>query len=129
MSDNSELEFVFVARVDDVPAGKNRCFEVEGRGVLLCAFQDGMKALENMCSHEKKVMEGGRLRGASKIVCPHHGSNFDLNQDGKSLGAPAVLPVTVFPVKVEDGNVYVQLVEAKKPPANPWAIPGVNTNI
>ena len=129
MRENSDLEFVFVARVEDVPAGKNRCFEVEGRGVLLCAFQSGMKAVENLCSHEKKGVEGGRLRGASKLVCPHHGSNFDLDDDGKSLGAPAVLPLTVFPVKVEDGNVYVQLVDAKKPPANPRAIPGVKLNI
>ena len=129
MSETSDLEFVFVARVEDIPAGKNRCFDVEDRGVLLCAFKSGMKVVENLCSHEKKSIEGGRLRGASKLVCPHHGSNFDLDQDGKPLGAPAVLPLTVFPVKVEDGNVYVQLVEAKKPPANPFAIPGVKLNI
>ena len=127
MNDNSDLEFVFVAREDDVPAGKNRCFEVEGRGVLLCSFHSGMKAVENICSHEKISLEGGRLRGAGKIVCPHHGSNFDVDDDGKAMGAPAVLPITVFPVKVEDGNVYVQLVAPKKGPDNPWAIPGVKT--
>ena len=88
-----------------------------------------MKAVENICSHEKISLEGGRLRGASKIVCPHHGSNFDIAADGKALGAPAVLPITVFPVKVDDGNVYVQLVEAKKGPDNPWAIPGVKLNL
>ena len=125
MSEQTELEFVYVAREDEVPAGKNRCFEVEGRGVLLCSFPSGIKAVENICSHEKIGLEGGRLRGASKIVCPHHGSNFDIDDDGKALGAPAVLPITVFPVKVEDGNVFVQLVEAKKPPANPWSIPGM----
>ena len=125
MNENSAEEFVFVARVEDIPAGKNICFEVNGRGVLVCNFHGTIRALENVCSHEKKPMEGGRLRGSSRIVCPHHGSNFDLADDGKAMGAPAVLPLTVFPVKVEDDQVFVQLVEAKKPPKDPFSFPRV----
>ena len=125
MADSEAQDFIKVAREEDIPAGKSVCYEVEGRGVLVCNFHGTFRALENMCSHEKKPMEGGRLRGSSRIVCPHHGSNFDLAEDGKAMGAPAVLPLTVFPVKVEDGDIYIQLVEAKKGPANPFAMPGV----
>ena len=120
----SDLPFVFVAKAEDVPSAGMKCFEVEGRGVLVMNTGDGAyKAVENACSHEKKPLEGGRVRGGKKIVCPHHGANFDLDT-GKALSPPAVLPITVFPTKVEDGSIFVQLVEAVKPPANPFAVPG-----
>ncbi|MDX1580452.1 MAG: non-heme iron oxygenase ferredoxin subunit [Alphaproteobacteria bacterium] len=123
----SELEFIAVAGVDDVPVGKNKCFEVEGKPVLLCHVQQGeYRAVENVCSHEKKPLEGGRMRGGKKIVCPVHGAMFDL-ESGKALGAPAVKPIHVYPCKVEDGTVYIQLTEPEKPKigSSPFGVPGV----
>jgi 3-phenylpropionate/trans-cinnamate dioxygenase ferredoxin subunit len=119
----SDIPFTYVARTGDVEPGRSRCFEVQDRKVLLIHLANGtFRAIENQCSHEKKGMETGRIR-AGKIVCPHHGANFDLDT-GKALSAPAVLPITVYPVKVEGDEVFVQLVEPKKKPGNPFAIPG-----
>jgi len=120
----NDVPFRFVAKTTDVEAGKTRCFEVEDRKVLLIHMpHGGFKAIENQCSHEKKSMEGARIR-AGKIVCPHHGANFDL-ETGKAMSAPAVLPITVYPTRVEGDDVFVQLVEPPKKPKNPFAIPGV----
>ena len=121
----SEPEFKLLASASDVEEGKTRCFELDGRQVLVIHAAGGIfRAIENQCSHEKKSFDGARVRGGKKIVCPHHGSNFDL-ETGKSLSPPAVLPITVFPLKVEDDQIWVKLVEPPKRPANPFAIPGV----
>jgi 3-phenylpropionate/trans-cinnamate dioxygenase ferredoxin subunit len=119
----ADIPFRFVAKTTDVEPGKSKCYPLEGRNVLVIHMpHGGFKAIENQCSHEKKSMEGARIR-AGKIVCPHHGANFDL-ETGKAMGAPAVLPITVYPVKVEGEDVLVQLIEPKKKPGNPFAIPG-----
>lgn len=120
----SDAPFTRAAAVADVPEGTTRCLEVDGRPVMLIHAAGGtFRAIENLCSHEKKSFEGARIRGGKKIVCPHHGANFDL-ETGKALNPPAVLPITIFPVKVEDGDIYIQLVEGVKRPANPFAVPG-----
>jgi 3-phenylpropionate/trans-cinnamate dioxygenase ferredoxin subunit len=121
----SEPEYQFLAKTGDVPEGGMKCFEIDGRNVLLIHAAGGVfRAIENRCSHEKKSLEGGRVRGGGKkIVCPHHGANFDL-ETGKALTPPAVLPLTVYPVMVDDDDVMVKLIEEKKGPANPFAIPG-----
>ena len=120
----SDADFTKVASLADVPEGQTLCLSVEGRVVMLIHAAGGtVRAIENQCSHEKKSFEGARIRGGKKIVCPHHGANFDL-ETGKALNPPAVLPITIFPVKVEGDDIYVQLIEAVKRPANPFAIPG-----
>jgi 3-phenylpropionate/trans-cinnamate dioxygenase ferredoxin subunit len=42
------------------------------------------------------------------VICPRHGSRFDL-RTGRPLSLPAVVPVETFPVVVEDGIVKVDL--------------------
>jgi len=42
------------------------------------------------------------------VECWLHGSCFDL-RTGDPTGPPATKPVPVYPVKVEDGDVYVSL--------------------
>ena len=120
----TEPKFTFVAKTEDIPVYGMKCFDVDGRAVLVMnTAEDAYKAIENMCSHEKKPLDEGRVRGGKRIVCPHHGANFDL-ETGKALSAPAVLPITVFPLEVQNGNIFVKLVEAQARPVNPFAIPG-----
>ena len=117
-------DFTPVAVTSDIPEGGTKCLEVDGRQVMLIHGAGGIfRAIENACSHEKKSFEGARVRGSKKIVCPHHGANFDL-ETGKALSAPAVLPITVFPLKIEGDEILIQLIEGVKRPANPFAIPG-----
>lgn len=118
-------KYLFVANLEDVPTGKAKCFDVKGRKVLAVKVQGNIYAFDNECSHEAKPLEGGRVRGAS-VVCPLHGARFDLNT-GKSMTPPAVLPIAVFPTKVEKDKLYCKLVPKPKAPQNPFASPGSPT--
>jgi 3-phenylpropionate/trans-cinnamate dioxygenase ferredoxin subunit len=49
----------------------------------------------------------GEVEGCT-VECWLHGSRFDL-RSGKPLDPPATQPVPVYPVRVEDGSVYVEV--------------------
>jgi 3-phenylpropionate/trans-cinnamate dioxygenase ferredoxin subunit len=66
-------------------------------------------AIEDRCSHDDgPLCEGSWLQERCVVVCPRHGSEFDL-RTGLPLTLPAFLPVRTFPVRVEDGIVLVEL--------------------
>ncbi len=96
---------VAVAKLEDVPENGNRCFEVEGRKVLLCRTTVGVFAIENMCSHAYALLEGGRMRGAH-IFCPLHGIRFDM-RTGAPTGELTKKPIATWPASVEGDRIMV----------------------
>jgi len=44
------------------------------------------------------------------IECPKHNGRFDL-RTGRVLRAPAMVDLVVYPTRVEDGRVYVEVNE------------------
>ena len=44
----------------------------------------------------------------SAIECWLHGSRFDL-RSGKPIGLPATTPISVYPVKIDGGDVLVSV--------------------
>lgn len=89
---------------EDVP----RRFEVEGVPVSLVLTGDELFAIHDVCSHSAVSLSEGEVEGCT-VECWLHGSRFDL-RSGKPLDPPATRPVPVYPVRVEDGQVYVDVV-------------------
>ena len=82
--------------------------EVQGTPVCLAHADDGnWYAINDICSHEEFELCEGELWGTS-VECPQHGSRFDL-RTGQPNMLPAVEPVPVYPVQIENGEVYVDL--------------------
>jgi 3-phenylpropionate/trans-cinnamate dioxygenase ferredoxin component len=76
-------------------------------GVYNCGGE--LYALEDRCSHDDgPLCEGDWDEDLCRVVCPRHGSSFDL-QTGRPLSLPAIEPVETYPVVVEDGVVKVQV--------------------
>jgi nitrite reductase/ring-hydroxylating ferredoxin subunit len=81
---------------------------VDGREIALARLPDGTwSAFDNDCTHEECPLADGDLIG-DRIVCYCHGSEFDL-RTGAVVEGPAEDPLPVYPVRVEDGELYVQL--------------------
>ena len=82
--------------------------EVSGVQIVVFNLDGDLYAYEDRCSHEDFELSVGHFDAASgEIECVLHGARFDV-QDGRALCAPAHEPVIKFPVKVEDGRVYVR---------------------
>ncbi len=66
-------------------------------------------AIEDRCSHDDgPLAEGDFDAERCIVVCPRHGSEFDV-RTGKPRTLPAYIPVTTYPVRVEDGRIVVVL--------------------
>ena len=109
MSQTSEL--VTIAQVDDIPPGHAARTEVAGRPIAIFNVDGEFHALDDTCSHAEAALSEGDLDlGACSVECPLHGSAFDL-RTGEPLTLPAVQPVAVHRVEVEDGVIRVALAE------------------
>ena len=77
-------------------------------GVYNC--EGRLLALEDRCSHDDGPLgEGEWEPEACVVVCPRHGSRFDL-ESGIPMTLPAFQAVPTYPVSVrEDGHVIVEV--------------------
>jgi 3-phenylpropionate/trans-cinnamate dioxygenase ferredoxin subunit len=100
---------VDVCPVDELPPGRMKLVPVGviTVGVYNCGGE--LYAIEDRCSHDDgPLCEGDWEADSCSVVCPRHGSNFDL-ATGRPLTLPATQPVDTFPVLVEDGLVKVEV--------------------
>ena len=102
-------QFVRVAKVEEVPEGEARVFALGELRLALCKVEGAFYCVEDICSHDDGPLGEGCLVG-HEIECPRHGARFDV-RDGKVTRMPAAAPVESFAVKVEDGQVLVQVDE------------------
>jgi len=79
--------------------------EVEDELVVIAKVGPKYFAIEDRCSHDDNPLGEGELE-EEKIVCTRHGARFDL-ATGAALSMPAVTPIRTFPVKVEEGRIFV----------------------
>ena len=97
-----------VASVDEIPADSMKRVDAGSTPICLAHAEDGsFYALNDVCTHEEFSLSDGELWGMD-VECPQHGSRFNL-QTGKVTGLPAVIPAQTYPVRVEDGDVYVDV--------------------
>jgi nitrite reductase/ring-hydroxylating ferredoxin subunit/uncharacterized membrane protein len=83
---------------------------VDGAAVLVTRSTSGdLCAISSICSHFGGPLADGEREG-DIVVCPWHGSRFDLCT-GKVRGGPAVFPQPRFEARVRDGQVEVRRAE------------------
>jgi 3-phenylpropionate/trans-cinnamate dioxygenase ferredoxin subunit len=74
-------------------------------GVYNCGGE--LFALEDRCSHDDgPLCEGEWEEDSCRVICPRHGSAFDL-RTGRPLSLPAFEPVDTYDVVVRDDVVMV----------------------
>jgi 3-phenylpropionate/trans-cinnamate dioxygenase ferredoxin subunit len=105
---NVEFE---VAEVDELPPGAMRL--VPAGAITVGVYNCGGKyhAIEDRCSHDDgPLCEGEWEPETCMVVCPRHGSRFDL-ETGIPMSLPAFESVPIFPVRVRDDGMIVVDVE------------------
>ncbi len=96
-----------VGRTADVPPGKARVVQVDGKKIALFNVDGHFYALDDTCTHRGGPLSQGAV-DAQGVTCPWHGSKFDL-KTGKVLTPPATRPVTAYRVVVEGDRVKVEV--------------------
>lgn len=91
----------------EVPEGELRSFDLPGLRVAIAHVENELYAFGDECTHEGCSLAEGTLGDQEDtVVCPCHGSEFDL-ATGEPVGGPAVDPVPVYAVRVTDEWIEV----------------------
>ena len=83
-----------------------RAFDVKGPTIAVAKVGGAFHAFDDTCTHRKCSLAEGDLH-ESTVICPCHGSEFDV-ESGEVLRGPAKEPVETYEVRVEDGNLEVR---------------------
>jgi 3-phenylpropionate/trans-cinnamate dioxygenase ferredoxin subunit len=100
---------VDVCPVDELPPGTMKLIRAGLLDVGVYNCDGDLVAIEDQCSHDDgPLCEGDWEPDECIVVCPRHGSRFDI-RSGRPLTLPAYVPVATYPVRVRDGDVVVDL--------------------
>jgi 3-phenylpropionate/trans-cinnamate dioxygenase ferredoxin subunit len=98
-----------LCRVDDVAPGTAKRFDVGQSRICLVRIGDDFYAIGDRCSHaDFSLSEGEIWPDEREIECWKHGCTFSL-LTGEPQTLPATAPVPVYKVRVEDGDVIIEV--------------------
>ena len=97
----------------DFPEGLGICIQHGDQQIAVFNFNgDEWYAVQNSCPHENKMVLSRGLTGSEngepKIACPLHKRAFSL-RSGKFMGEGEMSCLSTYPVKRENGKVFVQV--------------------
>jgi len=99
--------FVTVSDGAVLEQGKLTAFEAGAERVAVLNLEGTLYAVDDLCPHRQCSLAEGRLEG-TVVTCPCHGSQFDVTT-GERLRGPAVRGVRAFAVRVEAGDLQVEI--------------------
>ena len=109
---------VRVARLDDIEPEGCLLVEVEGQTVALFRHAGGVFAVDNRCPHMGFPLHQGSVE-CGILTCHWHHARFDLA--GGGTFDPWADDVRSYPVRVEEGEIFLGLAAPSLPPAERFA--------
>ena len=101
-----------LGRADDIAPGTAQRFDVGSHRICVVRIGDDFYAIGDRCSHaDFSLAEGDVWPDEREIECWKHGSTFSL-VTGEPQTLPATLPVPVYDIRVEDGDLFVTVSQA-----------------
>ncbi len=105
MSEQAAIEWHRVAKASEVREDEPRAVRVGDDIVAIYNVGGAFYATDDVCTHEFASLSEGYVEG-DVIECPLHAGRFHI-PSGKAMSAPVTEDLRTYPVKVEDGDVYV----------------------
>lgn len=111
VSENEVKTWFKVGEPTDFPENSGACIKYKTKQIAVYNFSRTGKwyATQNLCPHKMEMVLSlgmiGDKDSIPKVACPMHKKNFSL-EDGSNLGGDD-LKIATYPVKIENGNVYI----------------------
>lgn len=101
-------DWIKACAVDDIEEEDLIRFDHGGKTYAIYRSpEDGYFATDGLCTHEQVHLEDGLVMDHI-IECPKHNGRFDY-RTGEAKGAPVCVNLGTYPVKVEDGSVFIRI--------------------
>ena len=101
------MDYMRAASVNDLKPGEKLGVVLNGKPVLLANIKNEYYAIGGKCTHWGCMLIDGALVD-SGIQCKCHGSTFEL-KTGAIIKGPATKPEPSYRVKIENGEIYVEV--------------------
>jgi 3-phenylpropionate/trans-cinnamate dioxygenase ferredoxin subunit len=108
-----ESEYVKVAEKSEIPAGKMKAVEIEGKEILIANVNGNFYAIGQKCTHAGGDLSKGVLEG-NVVTCPRHHAKFDVTT-GKVVSHPKIgflhpkaKDEPTYQIKIENENIMVK---------------------
>lgn len=111
VSEANVNEWFKVGKTSDFPENSGACIKYKTKQIAVFNYTRTGQwyASQNLCPHKMEMVLSlgmiGDKEGVPKVACPLHKKNFSL-EDGLNL-AEDDLKIAVYPVKIENENVYI----------------------
>jgi toluene monooxygenase system ferredoxin subunit len=105
------MAFRRVMPLDELWSGEMVACLLDGKKLLLLRVGDDVRAYEDRCAHLGVPLSEGRLDGTT-LTCSAHCYQFDATT-GHGVN-PKNLCLTAFAVKIEAGDIYVDVAQATR---------------
>ena len=102
-------QFIHACALSDIKLNQTHEVEVNGEEVLLANDNGTVYAVSPYCTHDGENLDAEEVVD-HQIECPRHGARFDV-RTGEVTQMPAVFGIASYPIKIEDGQVYVEVDE------------------
>ena len=97
-----------IARTTDIKPGELAAFDVEGVRIAVANANGRYFAIGDTCTHEQcSLAAEGTLEG-TVVTCGCHGAQFDVTT-GAVLAPPAPEPVKAYPLRVDHGDLVIEV--------------------
>lgn len=84
-------QFLEVGKVDEIPLGKMKHVEVQGKEIVVSNIGGKFFAMDDRCGHMNARLSMGNISNDSIVTCPFHGARFDATT-GKKIKEPILTP-------------------------------------
>jgi 3-phenylpropionate/trans-cinnamate dioxygenase ferredoxin subunit len=102
-----DMAWTRLAAKHDVAEGDVLGLEAGEHKIALYCHEGEYFATSNVCTHQYALLSDGYFEDGC-IECPLHQGRFDI-RTGRAMCAPLTEDIKVFPVKVEDDKILVEL--------------------
>jgi nitrite reductase/ring-hydroxylating ferredoxin subunit len=100
-------EWICVPNGETMPEGTMISISPPGKRLVIYRTRRGYFATDRRCTHQAADLMRGHFDG-DVIECPVHQGRFHVCT-GAALSAPASTPLKAYPVKIEDGRIFVEV--------------------
>jgi len=99
---------ILACKVDELSDGQSLKVEHQPSDIAIHRVDGEFYATDDLCTHEDwSLGEDGDLED-HKIICCLHQASFDV-RTGEVVDFPATEPLKTYPVRIADGEVWVDV--------------------
>jgi uncharacterized membrane protein/nitrite reductase/ring-hydroxylating ferredoxin subunit len=97
--------YVHVRNAEELDIDQMILVHVDGRRLVLARTEKGFTAFDDSCTHKGGSLAGGMMT-CGTVMCPWHGSQFDVNTGALKAG-PAKKSINAYEVDHTTGDVRI----------------------